>query len=291
MAASPEKISRISARSSYISTVIGISLVLFMLGCLGFILVNAKKLSQHVKENIQVQVFLKENTDEKDVLRVKKVIEAETFVKRSEFISQAKAAKSLEEEIGEDFVSYLGYNPLPPSIEVFLHSDYASPDSLQWIEQELKRNAFVTEVDYSPDLLETVNANINSITLVFLGFSILLLLISIALINNTIRLAIFSKRFLIKTMKLVGATPSFIRKPFVWSGIVQGLLASFIAIAIIIALLISFKEQLPEFFELQDLISFGVVFAGITVMGIIISWLSTHLAVRRYIKLKNDDVY
>lgn len=291
MAASPEKISRVSARSSYISTVIGISLVLFMLGCLGFILVNAKKLSQHVKENIQVQVFLKEKTDEKDVLRVKKIIEAEPYVKKSEFISQAKAAKELQQEIGEDFIDFLGYNPLLPSIDVYLHSDYASADSLQWIEQEIARNSFVQEVVYSPDLLKTVNDNIKRITLVFLAFSVLLLLISIALINNTIRLAIFSKRFIIKTMKLVGATPGFIRRPFVYNGIIQGLLASLIAISIIIAIIVSLKEELPEFFELQDLISFGVVFSGITVLGVFISWASTHMAVRRYIRLKSDDVY
>ncbi|MGB0167469.1 MAG: cell division protein FtsX, partial [Luteibaculum sp.] len=250
MAATPEKITRLSSRSSYISTVIGISLVLFMLGCLGFILVNAKKLSQHVKENIQVQVFLLENTDEKDVLRVKKVIEAEPYVKKSEFISQAKAAQDLQDQIGEDFISFLGYNPILPSIDVYLHSDYASADSLQWIEQQLSRNPLVKEVVYSPDLLKAVNDNINRITLVFLAFSGLLLLVSIALINNTIRLAIFSKRFIIKTMKLVGATPAFIRKPFVWSGVVQGLLASLIAISIIIGMIVSLKDELPEFFGL-----------------------------------------
>ena len=147
------------------------------------------------------------------------------------------------------------------------------------------------EVVYSPDLLKTVNDNIKRITLVFLAFSVLLLLISIALINNTIRLAIFSKRFIIKTMKLVGATPGFIRRPFVYNGIIQGLLASLIAISIIIAIIVSLKEELPEFFELQDLISFGVVFSGITVLGVFISWASTHMAVRRYIRLKSDDVY
>lgn len=291
MAASPEKITRFNSRSSYISTVIGISLVLFMLGCLGFILINANRLSQHVKENIQIQVFLKEKTDEKDVFKVKKIIEAEPYVKQATFISQAKAAKQLEEEMGEDFIAYLGYNPILPSIDVYLQSAYATADSLQWIEQQLSKNSFVQEVVYSPDLLNAVNQNIKRITLVFLAFAALLLLVSIALINNTIRLAIFSKRFIIKTMKLVGATPSFIRRPFVWAGIIQGLIASLIAVSIIIGLILTLKDEIPEFFGLQDLISFGILFAGITAMGIVISWLSTRFAVRRYIKLKSEDVY
>jgi len=291
MSLNSDKISKSSHRSSYISTVVGISLVLYMLGALGLILLNARKLSNYVKENIQVQVFLENEIKESEVLKLKKQIDAEQYVKTTQYITQFQAAEQLKEEIGEDFISFLGFNPLSASIDVYLQAEYASMDSIAWIEQDLLQNKLVKEVVYSPDLIQIVNENINKITLVLLGFSALLLMVSIALINNTIRLAIFSKRFLIKTMKLVGATPNFIRKPFVRSGIAQGLLASTLSMVLIVGTIQLVKEEIPDFMALQDVPSFLIVFGSIACIGILICWVSTNFAVRKYIRLKSEDVY
>ena len=291
MSLNSDKISKSSHRSSYISTVVGISLVLYMLGALGLILINARKLSNYVKENIQVQVFLENEIKESEVLKLKKQIDAEQYVKTTQYITQFQAAEQLKEEIGEDFISFLGFNPLSASIDVYLQADYAAMDSIAWIEKDLLKNSLVKEVVYSPDLIQIVNENINKISLVLLGFSALLLMVSIALINNTIRLAIFSKRFLIKTMKLVGATPVFIRKPFVRSGVAQGLLASCLSMVLIVGTIQLVKEEIPDFMALQDVPSFLIVFSAIAAIGIFICWLSTNFAVRKYIRLKSEDVY
>jgi cell division transport system permease protein len=291
MSSNSDKITKSSHRSSYISTVVGISLVLYMLGALGLILVNAQKLSDYVKENIQLQVFLEDDVRESEVFKLKKSIDAENYVKTTQFITKEHAAKELKAEIGEDFLTFLGFNPLSSSIEVYLNANYASNDSIAWIEKDLLANRFVKEVVYSPDLIEIVNNNIDKITLVLLAFSFLLLFVSIALINNTIRLAIFSKRFLIKTMKLVGATHAFIKRPFIRSGVAQGLLSAFIAMVLILVSVRLVQNEIPEFMTLQDTASFAKVFAGVVLLGIVICWISTNLAVRKYIRLKSEEVY
>lgn len=291
MASGNEKYVRRKAQSSYFSTVISISLVLFMLGALGLIVLHAKKLSDYVKENIGFSIILKENVKEVDIVQLQKTLDAAYYVKSTEYITKEKAAESLKNDLGEDFISFLGYNPLLASIEVRLKADYANNDSIAWIERELLSNSKVKEVIYQKSLISMVNENIKKISLVMLGFSALLLVISIALINNTIRLSIYSKRFLIKSMQLVGATKGFIRRPFVIKGIMQGIYAGLIAIALLVGLLYLAQREIPELLFLQDEKLIALLFAFVLLLGVFISWFSTFLAVRKYLRLKTDDLY
>jgi len=291
MASSNEKYARRKAQTSYFSTVISISLVLFMLGALGLIVLHAKKLSDYVKENIGFSIILKENVKEVDIVQLQKTLDAAYYVKSTEYITKEKAAESLIKDLGEDFVSFLGYNPLLASIEVRLKADYANNDSIAWIERELLANTKVKEVIYQKSLISMVNENIKKISLVMLGFSALLLLISIALINNTIRLSIYSKRFLIKSMQLVGATKGFIRRPFVIKGIMQGIYAGIIAVVLLVGLLYLAQREIPELLYLQDEKLIAILFSFVILLGVLISWLSTFLAVRKYLRLKIDDLY
>jgi cell division transport system permease protein len=291
MASGTEKYARRRAQSSYFSTVISISLVLFMLGTLGLIVLHAQKLSDYVKENIGFSVILKENVKEVDIVQLQKTLDAANYVKSTEYITKEKAAESLKNDLGEDFISFLGYNPLLASIEVRLKADFANNDSIAWIERDLLSNTKVKEVIYQKSLISMVNENIKKISLVMLGFSALLLLISIALINNTIRLSIYSKRFLIKSMQLVGATKGFIRRPFVIKGIMQGIYAGIISVALLVGLLYLAQREIPELLFLQDEQLIAILFGFVILLGILISWFSTFLAVRKYLRLKTDDLY
>lgn len=286
-----DKTSRRKTTTSAASTVVSISLVLFVLGVLGLVLLNAQKLSDYVKENIVFQVFLKENVKEVDIIKLQKSLDAQTFVKSTDYVAKEEAAAILQEDLGEDFISFLGYNPLLASIDVYLEADYANLDSLAWIEKELIGNTKIKEVEYSPDLLEAVNHNVRKISLFLLIPSALLLIIAIALINNTIRLAIYSKRFLIKSMQLVGATPGFIKRPFILRGVLQGIFGALISIGLLIGILITLQQQLPDFFELNDMVTFGILFALVLLLGIVIAWISTSLSVARYIRTRHDDLY
>ena len=204
MAGTENKHSKRRLRSSYLTTIISISLVLFMLGFLGLILLNVKQISNHVKENIGFSIILNKNIKAQEVTHIKDLLDTEPFVKKSEFIDPDKAAEEFQEALGEDFVKFIGENPLLPSIDVKLNADYANPDSLAKIEANLLENTKIKEVFYQANLVDAVNKNMKKISYYLLGFSALLLIIAMALINNTIRLSIYSKRFLIKTMQLVG---------------------------------------------------------------------------------------
>ncbi len=291
MASSVDKTAKRRVASSSISTVVSMSLVLFMLGCLSLILINSQKLSTYVKENIRFQVYLKENTREVDIIKLKKILDAKAFTRATRYISKKEAAKTLRKDLGEDFVEFLGYNPLPPSIDLDLKARYAQPDSIAWIEDELLQNPNVKEVAYPPDLIREVNRNVEKITVVMLGFSILLMVVAIALINNTIRLSIYSKRFLIRSMQLVGATRSFIQRPFIIKGLLQGLYASFIAILLIVGVIYLVQKQFPAFFEIQDVRSFAMLFGIVVALGLLISWISTWLAVKKYLRLKPEKLF
>lgn len=291
MATSPDKYARKRARSSAISTVIGISLVLFMLGILSVLVLNANKLSNTVKENIQIQVFLDEDVKEADVMRLKKEIDAENFTRSTVYVSKEEAAKQLTEDLGEDFITFLGYNPLQAALDLRLNADYAHPDSIEMIVEGIENREAVAEVVYSPNLIKQINQNVNKIGLVLLGFSALLLLIAIALINNTIRLTIYSKRFIIRSMQLVGATRGFIQRPFIFTGILQGIYASFIAILLILGVLYAVRMEIPEFFEFTDILMFVKLFGLVALLGIIISGLSTLFAVRRYLRMDARKIY
>ncbi len=291
MAASPDKYARKRARSSAVSTVIGIALVLFMLGILSVLVLNARKLSTYVKENIQVQIFLDDGIKEADILRLKKEIDAESYTLSTDYVSKDDAAEQLSNELGEDFVSFLGHNPLQASIDLRLNAAYAEPDSVEALVEGLENKSMVSEVVYSPNLIRQIDENVNKIGLILLGFSAILLLIAIALINNTIRLTIYSKRFIIRSMQLVGATRGFIQRPFILSGILQGIYASFIAILLILGVLYAVRHEIPQFFEFNDLVMFVKLFGLVALLGIIISGLSTIFAVRRYLRMDARKIY
>lgn len=291
MAAGDDKYARRKLKTSYLSTIVGITLVLYMLGLLGLIIMHAKKLSDYVKENIGFTVFLNEDVKEVDIIQLQKTLDAREYVKTTEYITKEKAAKDLQKDLGEDFISFLGYNPLPSSIDVRFKADFANEDSLSTLKTELEKNKYVKEVSYQQSLVSMVNENLRKISLIILGFSSLLLIIAIALINNTIRLSVYSKRFLIRTMQLIGATEGFIRKPFIAKGVIQGMMGSIVAIVLLVFTLYFAQKEVPELQDLQDAALFIKLFIFVTVLGIIISWISTYLAVRKYLKIKTDYLY
>lgn len=278
-------------KTSYASTIVGITLVLYMLGLLGILILDAKKLSDHVKENIGFTVFLNEDVKEVDILQLQKTLDARAYVKSTEYITSEDAAKDLQKEIGEDFVNFLGYNPLPPSIDVHFKADYTVADSLVSLKAELEKNSYVKEVQYNESMVTGINENLRKASLIILGFSVLLMIISVALINNTIRLSVYSKRFLLRTMQLIGATESFIRRPFILKGFIQGIIASVFAIILLLFTLYFAQKEVPELKELQDAALFIKLFIFVMILGIIISWTSTYFAVRKYLRIKTDYLY
>lgn len=291
MSGSNEKYSRRRAFGSYFTTIISISLVLFMLGMTGLILLNAKKLSDYVKENIGFSVILNSNVKEVDIAKLQKTLDATPFVRKTDHIDKDEAAEALKEDLGEDFVSFLGYNPLLASIDVYLRAEYANPDSIQWIEKELMQNAKVKEVYYQKNLVSVVNENVKKISMVLLAFSGLLLVIAVALINNSIRLSIYSKRFLIRSMQLVGATQGFIRRPFVWTGILHGIIGAIIAIGLLTGIIYLAESEMPQLVQLEDVDLLVSLFGIVIILGMLISWISTSLAVTKYLRIKSDRLY
>jgi cell division transport system permease protein len=278
-------------KSSYLSTIISISLVLFMLGLLGLILLNAQKISNHVKENIGFSLYLHEDLSERQLQSLQTDLMAKTYTKRIEYTNKEQAAELLKKDLGEDFVDFLGYNPLSASLDLYLKADYAEQNIIEDITKELKKYPAVKEVIYQKDLVAEVNNNIRKIGLVLLAFSALLLVVVIALINNTIRLAIYSKRFLIKTMQLVGATGGFIRRPFVARGVLNGIFSALIAILLLLGVLYTAKQNFPALVELQDFNIYLILFSIVIVLGILISWISTSLAVRKFLRMQSGDLH
>ena len=278
-------------KTIYISTIFSITLVLLMLGVLGLILVHAKNLSNYVKENIVLNIIVDEGAKEADVLQFQKDLNANPAVKQTLYVNKELAAKNLTQDLGEDFVNFLGYNPLLSTVDVYLKADYANNKSIDALKATISKNPVVKEVIYQSSLIDMVNKNINTIGLIVLGFAAILLVISIALINNTIRLAIYSQRFLIKSMQLVGATKNFIRKPFIFWAMLRGLIASFIAILILLGLLYYAQKEIPEIIILRNYTEFGIVLLGLIGMGIFITALSTTFAVSKYLRLKIYDLY
>ncbi|MCB0409400.1 MAG: permease-like cell division protein FtsX [Flavobacteriales bacterium] len=278
-------------RTTYLTTIISISLVLFMLGILGLIILNARQISNHVKENIGFSIILKDGIKDVDINQIQKSLDAEPFVKSTHFIHPDSAAAQLQKDLGEDFIEFLGYNPLLPSIDIKLNANYANNDSLSLIEADLMNNPKIKEVFYQRDLVSLINDNVKKISLYLLGFSALLLIIAVALVNNTIRLSIYSKRFIIKTMQLVGAKHSFIRRPFVLRGIGNGIVSAFLAIGLIVLFLYYLHQQMPELIDFKNIELYGALFLLVIMMGIIISWISTNLAVRKYLRIDTGNLY
>jgi len=278
-------------KTIYISTIFSITLVLLMLGVLGLIMVHAKNLSNYVKENIVLNIIVDEGAKEAEVLQFQKELNANPAVKQTQYVNKELAARNLTQDLGEDFVNFLGYNPLLSTVDVYLKADYANNKSIDALKANISKNPVVKEVIYQSSLIDMVNQNINTIGLIVLGFAAILLVISIALINNTIRLAIFSQRFIIKSMQLVGATKNFIRKPYILVAMLHGLIASFIAVIILLGLLFYAQKEIPEIVILRNYTEFGIVLLFLVGIGIFITAISTTFAVNRYLRLKIYDLY
>ncbi len=278
-------------KTIYVSTVISIALVLLMTGLLGLILVHAKNLSNYVKENIVLNIIVNDGAKEVDITALQKQLDANPQVLKTQYVSKELAARNLTKDLGEDFVDFLGYNPLLSSIDVYMKADYANNESIEAFTVQLNKNPLVKEVIYQKSLIDMVNQNIRGIGLMILAFGGILLVIAVALINNTIRLAIYSQRFLIKSMQLVGATKGFIRKPFLTYGIMHGLLAGLIAIILLLLALYFAQQQVPEMIILRNWYEFTLVFVGVIGIGILISGLSTYFAVSKFLHLKTQDLY
>ena len=278
-------------KAIYISTVFGIAMVLLMVGMLGLILVHANNLSRYIKENMVVNVFVDEGARETEVLQFQRQLDNDIHVKRSQYVSKELAARNLQKDLGEDFVKFLGVNPLSQSVDVYMKADYANNADLNKFKEQLLKNPLVKEVKYQQSLVDQMNQNLTSITLVFLVFAGIFVVVSVALINNTIRLAIYSQRFLIKSMQLVGATKGFIRKPFLLYGIWHGLLGALIAIIILMGTLYLATRQIPDLVVLQNYYEFGIIFLGVIGLGIFIAGFSTFLAVNKFLRLKIYQLY
>ena len=274
--------------SSSASVVISLSLVLFIVGLLGLILINAQRLTDYVKENIGFTIMLKDGITEIQTSTFQKKLEVENFTKSVNFISKEQATQELKTDLGEDFVEFLGYSPLLSSIDVKLNADYANTDSLQQITAELMADPVVFEAYYQKDLVDKLNSNVKRLSFFLLVFCILLFFIAFVLINNTIRLSVYSKRFLIRTMRLVGATDSFIQKPFLIKGLYQGFYSSIFAVFMMIGALQLVQE---DALNIDDLKIIGIVFILIFLSGLILSLFSTFFAVKKYLQLNENELY
>jgi cell division transport system permease protein len=277
--------------SSYISVVISIALVLFMVGVLGLVLLKSTAVANRVKEKVAITLYLKDKVSTKQIRSFRAAIVKEEFTKRIRYTSKEQAAKQFSKEIGEDFLAFLGENPLKNEIDIFLNAAYITPEKLQEIETKFLKNAFVADVSYDKTLVNLLTNNIERISFWLLVLSGFFGLVAIILINSSIRLSIYSKRFNIKTMQMVGATKSFIRRPFIWQGVKLGLIGAFLALiglAVVIYYLDSFA---PSLGLLKDYVTIGYLVSGVLSAAFIITWLSTFFATQRFLNLQTDELY
>ena len=277
--------------TSYFSVIVSITLVLFLMGFFSFLVLSANKLANYFKEQVTVTVLIKDDAKNADIEQLQKTLSVASFVKSVRFVSKEVAAEKFSKDIGEDFVTFIGTNPLQNTIDLSLKAEYAEPDKMREIKRELEQNSFVTEVVYDQSLVALIHENVNRIGIVTLIFSALFTFVSILLINASIRLSIYSKRFIIKTMQLVGATRSFIRRPFLWTNVRLGLLSALIAIVLFYLSLLAIVKSYPEFNILMDTGTLSIVFISIITIGILISWLSTYFATQRFLNLNTNDLY
>lgn len=278
---------------SYFMSLMSIALVLFLLGVFALLMLHAQKLSNHLKENIGFEVVMNSNVKEDNILKLQKELDAMPAVKSTTYITKDEAIRRLSEDLGEDFLQWLGNedNPLLPSIDVRFKADYANNDSLNLIQAQLLKNKDIKEIYYHKSLVNLINQNMNRIGLGLMIASLVLLIIAITLIRNTIRLSIYSKRFLVRSMQLVGATPAYIRRPFIRSGITQGFFGALIADAFLALLLYCLYQRLPELTLVQDYTIIICIFGGIIVLGILLGGLSTRFALRKYLNADVDKLY
>ena len=278
---------------SYFMSMMSIALVLFLLGVFALLMMHAQKLSNHLKENIGFEVVMNSNVKEASILDLQKELEAMPAVKSTEYITKEEAIQRLSEDLGEDFLQWLGNeeNPLLPSIDVRFNADWANNDSLSIIEAQLLKNPNVKEIYYQKSLVNLINQNVKHIGFALIIASIALLFIAIALIRYTLRLSIYAKRFLVRSMLLVGATASYIRRPFIKSGMSQGFFGALIAVIMLAGLLYGLMKRLPELALVQDYRIIIGIFVGIIILGILLGGLSTRSALRKYLNADVDRLY
>ena len=278
-------------RSSYFTSVVSIAMVLFMLGLMGLLLINARKLTDVTREAFTVTLFFRDSVDDARVQQFSDSLGRLDFVKSTTFTTREQAAENFSKELGEDFVDFLGYNPLPPSIDVNFKPEFANNAYFAKTEREWLANPMVEQVSYPRNLINKIVDNMQKLSWFFLAFGAVLTLIAVTLINNTIRLAIYSKRFLIKTMLLVGATAGFVRGPFLRTGLLQGFVGGIIAVLLIAGVLLLAESRIEGLREIRDLRLLGMLAGGVVLGGIILSWICTFFAVRKYLNLKTDSLY
>ena len=291
MSRSIDSFNRRRLLTSYFSVIVSITLVLFLLAFFGFLVLSTKKLADHFKEQVTVTVQIKDNAKAADITQLQKTLSVADYVKELKFISKDEAAEKFSKDIGEDFVTFIGTNPLRNAIDLSLKAEFAEPDKMQEIKYELEQNSFVSEVIYDQSLVTLIHDNVNRIGLITLVFSALLTFVSVLLINASIRLSIYSKRFIIKTMQLVGATRGFIRRPFIRTNVRLGILSALIAMTFFYLSLFAIVRSYPEFGVLIDSSVLLIVFVGVLLMGILISWGSTFFATQRFLNLNTNDLY
>lgn len=282
---------RRKARRTTVTAVISISLVLFLLGMFSVLVMNAKMLSDYIKENLEVQIYVQEDAELRDIKTLERQLKAYPYVKKLDFISKETAVKILTDDLGENFVDFLGYNPLLASFNLTVNAAYANSDSLQLVKKELLANPIVKEVYYQANVLDLINKNLQTIAIVIGGFSVLLLLITVTLINNSIRLSLYSQRFIIKSMQLVGATGWFIKRPYLGKSLLQGLISSLIAGGMLYGLLQVADAQLPDLKSLRNEQHTLFIGLGMLLIGLFISFFSTWIAISKYLRNKIDDLY
>lgn len=277
-------------KTAHFSTVISIALMLYVLGLLALLLLSANQISNNVKENIGLTVILTDSISTDNINTLQNDISSRHFVKNIDFVSKDKAAEILKKDLGEDFVDFIGYNPLQASFEIKFKSNFAHIDSIEIYKKSLLKSKYIEEIIFQKPLIQEIEGNINKISYFLFGFSAILLLISLALINNTIRLAVYSKRFLIRSMQLVGAKQSFIRKPFLKQSLTHGILGGVLASIAVYFTYMFFQNELmiQSILSLENII---IVFSIIIILGIFITWTSTFFAVYKYLKIKNDYLY
>ncbi len=291
MANSDNRIMRRRLRNAYLSSVISISLVLLLVGVASMLLVNAKSVSDYFKENMQISVLMKQNVSDEDALEYRELLDGERYIKSTTFVSKEQGRKELAEQLGEDFLDVFETSPIPVSIDVTLEAAYVSSDSLEVVRAEIAESELVEEVVYQRSLVDALNANLSRISMVLGVFIALLLFISFVLINNTVRLSVFARRFTIHTMKLVGATRSFIRAPFLLQSAFQGVFAAFLAIIVLLGLMFLMRSSFAQLFEIFRMELLLLVMGIVLVSGLALCLISTYFVVNKLISLHKDELY
>ncbi len=293
MVAKEEQYYKRRINTAYFTSLVSIMLVLFTLGFLGLLIVHAKILSNYIKENIGFEIIIKPGVKEADVIRLQKQLDTRNYVKTTEYITKKEALERLKKSLGANFVNFFrkGNNPLLPSIDVRFNAEWANNDSIAKIEKQLLAKPFIKEVYYQKSLVQEIDKNLSKITLVLLVLSAVLLIIAVTLMNNSIRLTIYSRRFVIKSMQLVGATRGFIRRPFVWRGMLQGFYSAVIALSLLTAVLIIARENMPELAAIESTKMIGFVYVFVILLGMAVTGFSTFLSVSRYLDMNKQKLY